>query len=139
MNFEELEKILAANIEGSICPVCGTPYIPFNRNQKTCGTKDCKRQWRNQYFRERNRRMREEDLDAFREYRAEAQRKTRAKKRAVRDAERRLDAMQEYVNKTEEKDKRFEDGLNYGKRQVEKTLALVPKIDVSGFEKEREK
>jgi hypothetical protein len=33
------------------------------------------------------------------------------------------------------KERKLDGGLDYGKKQVEKTLAQVPKIDVSGFEK----
>ena len=46
--------------------------------------------------------------------------------------------MQSYWERQLDKDLKIrdaEDGLEYGKKQVEKTLAQVPKIDVSGFMK----
>ena len=43
-----------------------------------------------------------------------------------------------WTRQAAEEDRVLDGGVEYGKKQVEKTLAQVPKIDTSGFEK-REK
>lgn len=130
--FEELERLIAEKTGAPICPICGTPYIPYNTLQKTCGTEECKREWRNRRMRERRKRLQEEDYEAYREYCNEAQRKARAKKRTVDRLDEDLAAIEEKYRRMEERDRTvFADGMNYGKRQMERTLALVPKIDVN--------
>ena len=134
MNFDELSKILTEEAGIDICPICGTPFNRRHPQQKTCATDECKRLFRNKYFQERRKKLMEEDIDAFRKYRADAQRKSRQKKRALEVADKNYREMQEYW---ERQSKRHieTDGIDYGKKQMERTLATVPKIDVSGFEK----
>lgn len=130
--FEELERLIAEKTGSPICPICGTPYIPYNTRQKTCGTEECKREWKCKYLRDRRKRLQEEDYEAYRDYCNAAQRKARAKKRTVDRLDEDLAALEEKYRRMEERDKTvFADGMNYGKRQMEKTLALVPKIDVN--------
>ena len=130
--FEELERLIAEKTGAPICPVCGTPYIPYNSRQKTCGTEECKREWKNKYLRDRRRRLQEEDYEAYRDYCNEAQRKARRKKRLEETLDEGWAEIEEKYRRMEERDKTvFADGLNYGKRQMERTLALVPKIDVN--------
>lgn len=130
MNFDELNAIVAKEAGVNICPICGIPYEKYHANQKTCGTDECKRLWHNRYMSERRKKMYAEDADAFREYRREAQRKSRRKKRNAKVAEMNYEKLaSHWVNKHE---RVLETGGHeYGKRQVEKTLAQVPKIDVN--------
>lgn len=130
--FEELERLIAEKTGAPICPICGTPYIPYNSRQKTCGAEECKHEWKCKYLRDRRKRLQEEDYEAYRDYCNEAQRKARAKKRTVDRLDEDLAALEEKYRRMEERDKTvFADGFNYGKRQMERTLALVPKIDVN--------
>ena len=136
MNFDELNEIVAKEAGVYICPICGIPYEKYHSRQKTCGTDECKRLWHNRYVDARRKEMREIDVEAYREYRREAQRKSRQKKRKAKVAEMNLEKIaSHWVNKN---DRVLETGGHeYGKKQVEKTLASVPKIDVSGFGKDK--
>lgn len=139
MNFDELNEIIAREAGINICPICGTPFDKYHSRQKTCGTDECKRLWRNKYFDERRRRLLAENPEEFRAYRREAERKTRRKKRNKEAMRRNYKKMQSYWERQiDVKEHRIDGGLDYGKKQVEKTLEQVPKIDVSGFEKDRE-
>ena len=82
MNFDELNAIVAKEAGVDICPMCGTPFSGRDARQKTCGTGECKRLWKNQYLRERRLRLIAEDKELFNFRHAEAQRKSRHKKRA---------------------------------------------------------
>ena len=134
MNFDELNAIIEREAGVSICPVCGVPFDKYHSRQKTCGSDECKRMWHNKYFRDRRKRLLAEDPEAFRAYRREAQRKTRQKKRKAKVAEATYEKLATYwVNKH---DRVLETGGHeYGKKQVEKTLAQVPKIDTRIGEK----
>ena len=138
MNFDELSKILTEEAGIDICPICGTPFSRRHPQQKTCATDECKRLYKNNYLKERKKRLMEEDPDGFRKYQAEAQRKSRQKKRVLKKTEEKYRKMQEYW---EQRSKRHieTDGIEYGKKQMERTLATIPKIDVSGFEKRKDK
>lgn len=135
MNFNTLNEIIEKEAGVSICPICGIPYEKYHRNQKTCGTDECKRLWHNRYQEERRRKMLAEKPDEFREYRREAQRKTRQKKRKAKVVDGNYQKLENYwIDKA---NRRIEtDGLEYGKKQMERTLADIPKIDVSGFGKD---
>lgn len=130
MNFDELNEIVAKDAGVKICPICGTPYEGYHRRQKTCGTDECKRLYHNKQLRERRKRLMAEDIEAFRAYRAEAQRKSRRKKRNAKVANENYQKLESYwIDKA---NRRIEtDGLEYGKKQMERTLASVPKIDVN--------
>ena len=136
MNFDELNKIVAEEAGVDICPVCGTPYTKRHPAQKTCATDECKRLFKNNYLKERRKRLMEEDADAFRKYHAAAQRKSRRKKRAVEVADENYQAIQTYWEKQAERHIET-DGIDYGKKQMERTLAEIPPIDITGFGKER--
>ena len=136
MNFDELNAIVAKEAGINICPICGVPYEKYHSRQKTCGTDECKRLWRNRYFDERRRRLLAENPEEFRRYRREAEKKTRRKKREQELMRRNYKKMQSYWERQiDVKEHKIDGGLDYGKKQVEKTLAQVPKIDTSGFEK----
>lgn len=139
MNFDELNEIIAREAGINICPICGTPFEKYHSRQKTCGTNECKRLWRNRYFEERRRRMLAENPEEFRAYRREAERKTRRKKRNEEVMRRNYKKMQSYWERQiDVKERKIDGGLDYGKKQVEKTLEQVPKIDTSGFKKEKQ-
>lgn len=136
MNFDELSEIVAKEAGVSVCPICGTPFKPRHEAQKTCGTDECKRLYKNNYLRERRKRLMEEDIEAYRKHRREAQRKSRRKQRELELADKNYEKMQEYWEKQAERHIET-DGIDYGKKQMERTLAMIPKIDVSGFGKEQ--
>lgn len=138
MNFEVLDEIVARNSMVNICPICGTPFRKFHSRQKTCGAEECKRLWRCRYYERRRKKKLAEDPEAFREYRREAEKKTREKKKEKEMMRKNYGKMQSYWERQLDKELKIrdaEDGNSYGKKQVEKTLAQVPKIDVSGFER----
>lgn len=134
MNFDELNEIVAKEAGVSICPMCETPFFKRDSRQKTCGADECKRLWKNQYLRERRLRLIAEDKALFNFRHAEAQRKSRHKKRAERIA--RENAEQDVISA---KDVERLEALiimrtpadKYAEQQQAKTLALVPKIDVN--------
>lgn len=138
MNISELEKIIEEQTGNLVCPICSTPFSPRHSRQKTCGSPDCKRLFHNQYLRERNKRLKAEDKEAFNKYHAEANKKWRRKQKFLEE----LDELQEYCKEqvilAETINKKVS-GIDYGKRQAEKTLASVPKIDVEAFMRERRK
>lgn len=134
MNFDELNRIVAEEAGINICPICGTPFDKYHARQKTCGTDECKRLYKNQYLKDRKARLMREDVEAFREKRREAQRKSRRKKRRKEVADENYQKMQEYWASQAERHIET-DGLEYGKRQMERTLASIPKIDVNIGEK----
>ena len=136
MNFDQLNDIIAKEAGINICPICGVPYEKYHSRQKTCGAEECKRLWRCRYFDERRRRMLAENPEEFRRYRREAEKKTRHKKREQELMRRNYKKMQSYWERQiDVKERKLDGGLEYGKKQVEKTLAQVPKIDVSEFMK----
>ena len=136
MNFDELNEIVAKEAGVNICPVCGTPFEKYRAAQKTCGADECKRTYKNNYLRERRKKLRAENPELYREKKRETQRRSRWKKRRAELAERNLDKMQKYWEGQAERHIET-DGIDYGKKQMERTLAMIPKIDVSGFGKER--
>ncbi len=140
MNFDELNKIVAEKAGLHICPICGIPFSPYHSRQKTCGTDNCKRLYHNKYCDSRRRMNLSEHPEEFRAYRREAERKYRRKKREKEAMARNYDKLEAYWEKQGElKAQLLDGGLDYGKRQVEKTLAQVPKIDVSGFERREDR
>lgn len=140
MNFDELNEIVAKEAGINICPICGVPYEKYHSRQKTCGTDECRRLWHNRYMDAQRKQQYAENADAFREYRREAQRRYRKKKRDKEVANKNYARIQAYWQRQAElREYKLDGGLDYGKKQVEKTLAQVPKIDVSGFEKEKRK
>lgn len=131
MNLKDLEKAL--NDAGiKTCVVCGCPFEPYTKRQKTCGSERCKRTYHNKYVRERSRKQRAENRALWNQNHTEAQRKYRAKQREL---QRRADELKEVGNRWERQAeferKISEYGHEYGKRSAEKTLAKVPKIDVT--------
>lgn len=137
MNFDELNEIIAEDAGVNICPICGTPFQKRNARQKTCGSSECKRLWKNKYLRERRTRLIAEDKDLFNFRHAEAQRKSRRKKKGLMVADENLRRAQEYWERREAKNNlALSDGKEYAERQIADTLSKVPKIDVSGFGKE---
>lgn len=132
MNFEELERIIKDDTGITICPVCGTPYEQYHSRQRTCGTDECKRLWKNKYLRERRKRLISEDKEAFNIYHANAQRKSRHKKKRLEEVDEDLIKAQEYWERREAQNcLAISDGKEYAERQIADTLAKVPKIDVN--------
>lgn len=137
MNFEELERIIKDEAGITICPICGTPYEPRSGRQRTCAAEECKRLWHNKYLRERRERLITEDKEAFNRYHADAQRKSRHKKKRLEEVDDDLKRAQDYWKRREAQQYlAISDGKEYAERQIADTLAKVPKIDTSGFGKE---
>lgn len=125
MNFEKLTAIL--NEQGiKCCPICGTPFPPYNSRQKTCGDEECMRKYHSNYVLEYNRRRREENPEACRKYNREKMRKYRRKQKIAES----LEEQESYWKDRADVNKNIT-GIDYGKRSAEKTLAQVPKIDVN--------
>lgn len=142
MNFDELNEIVEREAGVSVCPMCGTPYFKREARQKTCGTNECKRLWKNKYLRERRLRLIAENKELFNHRHAEAQRKSRHKKRAEQIARENAECdviSAEDINRLESFFVMQTPADEYAEQQMRKTLEQVPKIDVSGFEKDREK
>ena len=132
MNFDELSAILNEEAGINVCPICGTPFDKRYRQQKTCGTDECKRKYKNKYLRERRKKLLEGDRELFNKAHAEAQKKYRDKKKNKENVERAYDKIEGYWKEVKERREEVViDGFNYGKRQMEKTLAMIPKIDVN--------
>ena len=137
MNISELNEIIAKEVGVSICPICQVPFTPRHSRQITCGSEECRKAHRAEYLKQRTARLREENIDLFREKHNEAQRKHRRKKKGLIVADDNLQRAQEYWERREAQHYlAVSDGKEYAERQMANTLAKVPKIDVSGFGKE---
>lgn len=140
MNFDELNKIVAESAGVSICEICGTPFTPYHSRQKTCGTEECKKQNKKEYMRTRFELADKETEERLRRSHAEANKKWREKKRRAKEREEQLDELHERWKKQADFDEYIrKHGHEYGKLQMQKTLALVPKIDVNIVGKRKEK
>ena len=131
MNFDELGAIIAEQTGLKICVVCGTPFKPYNSRQLTCGTEECRRERKNVQMRDKEKSEEEK----------ERHRKWREKQRRNKRKEEEYDKIIERTQRQIEFDNYIrEHGHEYGKLQMQKTLALVPKIDVNinNGEKENE-
>lgn len=140
MNIKELNDIIEKEAGVNICPICGTPFEKFHYRQITCGTDECRKSQRAKYMREYTEKQKAEDIEAYRKKNAERERRYRRKKKGLDILDENLKRAQEYWERQEAK--RFlekDDGKTYAQRQVEKTLASVPKIDVNINGKERKK
>lgn len=130
MDLESLENILTTSSGNKFCPYCGTPFKPYHSRQRTCGSPECQRLAHNEYLRDRTKRQREADVDHWRKYHREAQRKYRAKQKERYKRDQQLKELSERWERQEESDKRVY-GIDYGERQKQKTLVSIPKIDVT--------
>lgn len=131
MNLSELEKILSTDGIAT-CEICGTPYTPRSKRQRTCGAPECQRQAHNNYLRERNKKRKEKDPVAFNRYQAEANKKWRSKKRNLEKREQELLDLKEHWESQSEFDRKISEyGDRYGEVSARKVLERVPKIDVN--------
>lgn len=138
MTFDELGKIVEEQTGLKTCPICGTPFKPYHSRQKTCGTDECKREHKNKYMRERIDEADDEQASKWREKKREANRKWRAKQRRLKKRGEQLDEIIKRTQRQIDFDNYIrEHGLEYGKLQMQKTLALVPPIDLN-INKEKE-
>lgn len=132
MDLYQLETILTEASDNKFCCICGTPFKPYNSRQKTCGAPACQKEQRAEYMRSRAKRLKEKDIEAWRKYHREAQAKSRAKKRERIKRDRELRRLQERWKKQADFDEMVKtDGINYGEKQKQKTLEMIPKIDVN--------
>ena len=134
MNFDELNAIVARDAGVDICPICSIPFYKRDARQKTCGAKECKRYWKNKYLRERRFRLFAEIKELFNFRHAEAQRKSRRKKRAeyIAHEDAKSDTISaENIERLESLFVMKTPADEYAEGQVAKTLARVPKIDVN--------
>lgn len=130
MNFEELSEIISENTSLAVCPICGMPYRRYRSTQKTCAEPDCQKAWHNEYAKRRKKQLREENPELYKQKKREREQRYRDKKKAVEQAEKKIEIYEQAAARIEELNKNVT-GIDYGKRQMEKTLALVPKIDVN--------
>lgn len=140
MNFDKLNEMVAKKAGVDICPICGTPFRRRDARQKTCGASECKRLWKNKYLRERRLRLIAEDKELFNYRHAEAQRKSRHKKRAEQIARENAEQDTISIENIERLESYFvmqTPADEYAERQRAKTLASIPKIDVNLGDKRR--
>lgn len=126
MQLTELTKILNEEAGLHICPICATPFEPYNSRQKTCGSEECKRQYHSQYVSEYNKARLAENPESIRDYKRKQMRRYREKQRVAEL----LEEQERYWRNRDDINDRIV-AEDYGKRQAEKTLSQVPKIDVS--------
>lgn len=132
MNLENLENILSEHSGNKYCPICSTPFKPYNSRQKTCGSPECKKQYHAEYVKEHNRKFRKENPTAARERSKKSMRKFRAKQKAVENRIDNLGKQLEYWEKQEEFDRKIaEYGHRYGEVAADKLIKSIPKIDTS--------
>ena len=132
MELEELKGRIAEKGSLRICEICGLPYRPYHTRQCTCGDKACKAEHHRRYVREYNKMRRKEQPEVVREYSRQCMRKFRARQREEAEAIARFDEMVEHIEQQAAFDHKItEYGHRYGDVQKEKTLASVPKIDVT--------
>lgn len=132
MDLQKLENILTEQSGNKFCVICGTPFEPHTSRQKTCGAPECQKALHAEYMKERAKRMKAEDIEAWRKYHREAQRKSRHKKRDRIKRDEQLKRIAKRWQKQEDFDKKVQEyGLNYGEVQARKILENVPKIDVT--------
>lgn len=131
MDLTEITKIVEeAGL--SVCPICGIPFKKYHSRQRTCGAPDCKRVCHNQYLKEHREKLKAENPEVYNKKKADANRKWRAKRKAIEGREEQLLDLQDHWKKQSDFDKFVtEHGHEYGKYSAEKVLAMVPKIDVS--------
>lgn len=131
MNLTKLEKILSEQSGNKFCPICGTPFKPYHSRQKTCGSKECKKQYHSEYVNSYNRNLRRNNPELTRKRTRDSMRRFRAKKKNVNDIDEELGRQLEYWEKQERFDRKIaEYGDRYGEVQKQKILEQVPKIDV---------
>lgn len=132
MDLQKMQEMLSEQSGNKFCVICGTPFEPYRPKQKTCGAPECQKALHAQYMKERAKRQKDEDIEAWRKYHREAQKKSRGKKKNRIKRDRQLKQTAERWQKQEEFDKKVQEyGLNYGDVQARKTLESVPKIDVT--------
>ena len=132
MDLKSLKDKIAEHDGLLICPICGLPFKPYRKSQKTCGADECKKLHHEAYVKEYVRKKRADDPDAYRAYRREAMRRYRAKQRKIKERDKQLEEMGSRWEQQElfsEKVKEY--GWRYGDVQAQKTLDSVPKIDVN--------
>ena len=130
-SIEELQAILLEKNQFRFCPICGTPFVPQNSRQKSCGAPDCKRLMHAEYMRFYREKQKAENPEAWKERRRRVQRRYREKKRKRVERDEQLKDLQSRWKKQEEFEKKIaEYGDRYGEVQAAKILQSVPKIDV---------
>ena len=129
MNFDELDKLVSEAAGVEICPICRTPFKKYHSRQKTCGTDLCKKEWKLKGTKEWREKRIAENVESYRKYRNEVEKRYRDKKRGIRARDAQLEEEQNYWERLRKKDLALSDGTEYGARQIEKTLASVPKIN----------
>ena len=132
MNLNEIEKIMSRHENVHICPICSMPFAPSNARQKTCGNKECKKAYRNQYIKQYNAKRMKENPEAVREKNAKTMRKYRRRQKALEDRATELAEMDARWQKQLDLERKIaEYGAKYGEVSAQKVLEKVSKIDVN--------
>ena len=132
MNLDEIEKILQDDAGLRTCQICGNPYKPYHRRQKTCGEPDCRRAYHNEKMKAHQAKRMAENPEEFRANKREHARKYARRQNALRTRDAQLRYLSERWKKQGEFDRKISEyGMDYGRVQSEKTLAQIPKIDVT--------
>lgn len=113
------------------CVICGMPFKPYSRRQKTCGDPDCQKTYKRDYTNRWASEFKERDPEGWKRYHREAMRRYRRKTKAAEERDEQLQELQDHWERVEEFDDKISRiGLSYGEYQMQKTLAKVPKINV---------
>ena len=96
MNYDELSAILKEHADINVCPICGTPFDKRYKQQKTCGSAECKYEHKLKYMREHRRKQIETDKAAYNKKHAAAQKKYRNKQKNVEIAKENLEKVEAY-------------------------------------------
>ena len=126
MRLEELTEILNKEAGITCCPICATPFKAYHSRQKTCGSPECKKVYNSRHVSESAKTKRRESPEDYRKYKREQMMRYRRKQAFAE----KLDETEEYWKGRSEVNDRIV-GLDYGRRQAEKTLSNVPKIDTN--------
>ena len=137
MDLNKMEAILQEKTALRFCPICGTPFTPYHSRQKTCGNKECRREYHALQVKEYNERQKADDPEGYRQKRSAANKRARKKQSKLNTRELQLKELSErWQKQVNFEAKVAEYGLDYGKKSAEKVLASVPKIDVNIYGKE---
>lgn len=132
MNLSDLKTKLAEQDGLRVCAICGLPFKPYRKTQKTCAETSCQKKYHAQYVKEYHKQRRAECPELVREYNRLRMRKYRQKKKRASDFAKQLAQEGERWQKQADFDRKVEEyGDRYGEVQMQKTLASVPKIDTS--------
>lgn len=112
------------------CKYCGCDIWSIrNANVFRCKSADCKRAYQREWIKERDRLLGKEELQLIKNKKKDANREYARRSRAN---DKKVESARDRAKRLLEQDRKFAElNVNYGKWQIQQTLASVPKIDVN--------